>query len=258
MKTNQSILLLFLLISFASCKTQEDIRREKSVESLNEQVAITQKNTASASARFLSIEEQLSKLSGQSEELAHNRQQEIRDFAMFNERLNTLEEANKKQIEYIKTLNEKIQDQTAYIDQVIKSLNSLVDKKKDLKTEKLPVTVKSGISQFKSRDYDSSKATFLEILNNKKVSQKNKEASLHYLGQIEFQNKNYEESKVYFSKLFSENPKSIYGSRALLGLAKSFLQLKAKDEASQTIDEIIARYPKTKESNEALKMKAKL
>lgn len=265
-----TVLSLCLLLSFAACKTQEDIRREKTVETLNEQVAQTQKSTANASSRFNAIEEQLAKLTGHLEEFNHNKQQDQKEEALLKERLSNLEETNKKQTEYMKALNDKIQEQTTYIEQVIKSLSSITEqqqqkdqnsKKKETKNDKGdeggPASAKEGIAQYKEKNYEGAKVTFLEVLENKKVKKKDKEAAFNYLGQIEYKNKKFEESKVYFSKLFSENPDSTYGASALLGLAKSFLQLKSKEEAMQSLDELIARFPKSREAVEGAKLKHK-
>jgi TolA-binding protein len=265
---------LFLSLTFlgalTACKTQEDIRRDKSVETLNEQITQTQKSTANAGSRFMAIEEQVARLQGQVEEVSHNKQQDIKEAALLRERLSTLEETNKKQNELIKTISEKIQEQSSYIEQVIKSLSSLTDqqkgsssKKKELQNdaadESTPevASVKSALASFKAKDYEAAKSTFLEVLKAKKVKKKDKEASFYYLGQIEYKDKNYEESKVYFSKLFSENPESSLAAPALLGLAKSFIQLKSHEEATQSLDELITRFPKSKEAVEAAKIKAK-
>lgn len=270
MKRLSPVLLLSLLIAVSACKTQEDIRREKTVESLNEQVAQTQKSTANASARFTTLEEQMAKLQGQLEEGSHNKQQEIKDAALLKERITNLEETNKKQTEAIRTLNDKVQEQSKYIEQVIKSLTALSEqkekeqasasKKKESKEEnsEAPATVKSATAKYKAKDLDGAKASFLAVLDGKKVKKKDREASYHYLGMIEYKNKNYEEAKVYFSKLFTEFPDSTYAPSALLNLAKTFAQLKSKDEASQTLDELLSRFPKSKEASEGAKLKAKL
>lgn len=259
------LLVVLLSLTLTSCKTQEDIRREKTVESLNEQVAQTQKSTANANSRFNTLEEQMAKITGQLEESTHSRQQEIRDFALLKERLAAMEETNKKQTEYMTALNDKIQEQTSYIEQVIKSLSDLneekvqASKKKEPKSETAKVaSIKSGIAEYKARDYDAAKSIFLEVLDKKNLKGKDKESALHYLAQIEYKNKNYESAKVYFSKLFSENPESSFGASTLLGLAKSFIQLKSKEEAAQSIDELVARFPKSKEAQEGAKLKAKL
>ncbi|MGZ3807314.1 MAG: tetratricopeptide repeat protein, partial [Bacteriovorax sp.] len=234
------------------------------------QVAQTQKSTANANARFQALEEQLTKLTGLVEESAHNRQQEIKENALLKERMQNLEESNKKQNDYIRSLNEKMQDQSKYIEQVVKSLSSLneqkekereaASKKKESKEENSdhPATLKSGIAQYKAHDLEAAKATLTSVLENKKTKKKDKEAAYHFLGMIEYKNKNFEEAQVYFSKLFSENPESNYAASALLNLAKSFAQMKSKDEAKQSLDELITRFPKSKEASEGAKLKAKL
>lgn len=272
MKSFSIILSLALLFLLSSCKTQEDIRREKTVDSLNEQVAQTQKTTADTSARFTTLEEQLAKLNGTMEENAHNKQQDNKELLLLKERLTALEDNNKKQNEYIKAINDKLQDQSKYIDQVIKSLSALseqrdqkdkeeqtVSKKKESKekNDETP-TIKTSIAKYKTKDLDGAKESFLQVLDGKKIKKKDKETAYHYLGMIEYKNKNYEGAKVYFSKLFSENQNSTYAPSTLLNLAKSFLQLKSKDEAMQSLDELIARFPKSKEANEGVKLKAKI
>lgn len=270
MKRLQLVAILSLIMILPACKTQEDIRREKTVENLNEQVAQTQKNTANANSRFTSLEEEMAKLTGKVEESVHNRQQENKDTAMIKERLNSLEETNKKQTEYIKALNEKIQDQSKYIEQVITSISSLNEQKEQAKKKESQkeakaesnssevASIKGAITKYKAKDFDGSKEMFLTLLENKKQKKKDKETSYYYLGMIQYKSKNYEEAKVYFSKLFSEYPNSSYGAQTLLNLAKSFLQLKSKDEAAQSLDELISRYPKTREAEEGAKLKSKI
>jgi TolA-binding protein len=270
MKRLQLLLILSIIIVLPACKTQEDIRREKNVENLNEQVAQTQKSTANASSRFTALEEEMAKLTGKIEESTHNRQQEIKDAAMIKERLASLEETNKKQTEFMKALNEKIQDQSKYIEQVISSLSSLNEQKEQAKkkaqqkeskeesSSSETATIKGAIAKYKEKNLEASKEMFTTLLENKKIKKKDKETSFYYLGMIEYRGKNYEEAKVYFSKLFSENPDSTYGASTLLNLAKSFLQLKSKEEARQSLDELITRYPKSKEAVEGAKLKTKI
>ncbi|MDO9183249.1 MAG: tetratricopeptide repeat protein [Bacteriovorax sp.] len=267
MKRLQLLTVLSFLVALSACKTQEDIRREKTVENLNEQVAQTQKNSANANSRFVSFEEELAKLSGKLEESTHNKQQEVKDVALLKERLNSIEETNKKQTEYMKALNEKLQEQSKYIEQVIASLSSLNEQKDQVKKKEAKenndspsevASIKNAVAKYKAHDTEDSKDMFLTLLENKKIKKKDKESAFYYLGMIEYKEKNYEEAKVYFSKLFSENPDSTFAASTLLNLAKSFVQLKSKDEAVQSLDELIARYPKSKEAQEAAKLKAKI
>ncbi len=253
--TSLSLIVCFILVT--GCKTQEDIRRDKTVDNINEQLTQTQKSTAGTNTRFQNLEEQVSHLSGTLEEVNHGRTQDQKDLANLKERLALIEETNQKQTEFIKGLNDKLHEQSTYIEQVIKSLNGIsehADKKNTTKDSSDQVTLKNGLVKFKAKDYEAAKSIFEKILENKKLKKKEKAIALHSLGLIEFQNKNFEEAKIYFSRIFTEIPESSLAPSALLNLAKSFLQLKSKDEAKQTIDELVSRYPDSKEAAKAKKL----
>ena len=261
--------LICTLFAISSCKTQEDIRREKNIDNLHEQVAESQKSFANTNSRFDSIETQVATLTGQIEELFHGKNQDTAEITTLKEKITLLEETNKKQAETVTALTEKMQEQAKYIEDVTKSLSSLVETKepaapkkkeaeeKKAETETVP-TLKSALIKFKETKFDEAQKDFLQILDAKKSKTREKEASLYYLGIIEFKKKNFEEAKVYFSKLFTNGPESSYAPSSLLYLAKTFLKQKAKTEATQSLDELLARFPKSKEATEAQKLKAKI
>lgn len=257
---NKSLLLIPFLIILFSCKTQEDIKRDKTVDSINEQLTQTQKSTANTGTRFQSLEEQLARLSGTVEEITHARNQDQKDLAAVKERLLNTEEINKKQNEYLKELNEKMQEQSKYIEQVIKSLNGLSERPKEKAQSKEvssdePATLANGLEKFKANDLATAKTVLEKVLENKKLKKKDRAQAMLVMGQIEYKNKNFEEAKIYFSRIFTEMPNSSYVPAALYNLAKSFKELKANDEAKQTIEELISRYPKSKEAVKAQKLK---
>lgn len=273
MKGHSTLFAAILLLSLVSCKTQEDIRRERTVENLNEQIQQTQKTTASASSRFTAIEESVSRLNGQVEEISHQRAQSIKEAQNLNERLNNLEETNKKQVEYIKALTEKVNNQSDYIEEVIATLAKLTNEEKPSKKKAVsndssdegvdieadePKNFDTAVKKFKAKDLEAAADIFKKIESDKKAKKKEREGSIHFLGMIEYKNKNYEEAKVYFSKLFSENPKSSFAPATLLNLARTFEKLKAKDEAVMTLEELQSRFPKSKEAEEGGKLKAKI
>lgn len=270
MKRSQMFICALLLVSFAGCKTQEDIRREQTVQNLNEEVQQTKKNTASGNSRFMAIEEQMQRLTGQVEESNHNRAQALKENQQLNDRITALEEANKKSVEYLKALTEKVNNQSGYIEEVIASLAKLSErpaavapsKKKavnpdsvDLEDENVPATFDNGLKAYKSKNLNDAKTIFQEVADNKKASKKNREGATHYLGMIELKAKNYDAAKVHFSKVFSDNPNSSFAPAALLNLGKTFSATKSKDEANMTYDELISRFPKSKEAAEATKLK---
>lgn len=271
MKRSQILICALLLVTFTGCKTQEDIRRERTVEALNEEIQQTKKNTASGNNRFQAIEEQMSRLTGQVEEANHNRAQSIKDNQALNDRITALEDANKKQVEYLKALTEKVNNQSGYIEEVLEKLKALSErpvekassKKKAVNPDSVdsvvddeaPATFSSGMEKYRAKDYEAAKEIFQVVAENKKASKKNREGATHHLGMIEYKNKNYDSAKVYFSKVFSDNPDSTFAPAALLNLGKTFTQLKSKEEANMTYDELIARFPKSKEAQEAAKLK---
>jgi TolA-binding protein len=269
MKRSQMFICALLLVSFAGCKTQEDIRREQTVQNLNSEIQETKKTAASGNSRFQSIEEQMQKLTGQVEESNHNRAQTLKENQQLSERITALEEANKKSVEYLKALTEKVNNQSGYIEEVIASLAKLSEKpapssskKKavspdsvDLGDEEVPATFDNGLKAYKNKNLDDAKSIFEIVSGNKKASKKNREGATHYLGMIELKAKNYDAAKVHFSKVFSDNPNSSFAPAALLNLGKTFTATKSEDEANMTYDELISRFPKSKEAIEAAKLK---
>ena len=137
MKGQSTLLLIALTLTLSACKTQEDIRRERTVENLNEQIQQTQKSTAGVSSRFTSLEEQLARLNGQVEELGQQRAQALKDNQALNQRLNEMEEGHKKQVEYLKALTEKVNNQSGYIEEVIETLAKLT-KEEERPSKKKP------------------------------------------------------------------------------------------------------------------------
>ena len=269
MKRSQMFICALLLVSFAGCKTQEDIRREQTVQNLNSEIQETKKTAASGNSRFQAIEEQLQRMTGQVEEANHNRAQSLKENQQLAERITALEEANKKSVEYLKALTEKVNNQSGYIEEVIASLAKLSEKPAPASSKKkavspdsvsiddedVPATFDNGLKAFRAKEFDESKAIFMEVADNKKASKKNREGATHYLGMIELRAKNYDAAKVHFSKVFSDNPNSSFAPMALLNLGKTFSATKSKEEANMTFDELISRFPKSKEATEAAKLK---
>ena len=136
MKRTQIFICAIVLVLAASCKTQEDIRREQTVMNLNEEIQQTKKTAASGNSRFTAIEEQMNRINGQVEESNHNTSNLAKENKQLHERLNKIEEDNKKQVEYLKALTEKVNNQSDYIEEVIESLKKLSEKQPEEKPKK--------------------------------------------------------------------------------------------------------------------------
>lgn len=269
-------MISLLVLTFQGCKTQADIQRERTVETINQQLVQSQKTNANANLRLQAIEEQVQRLTGMVDETQQKRNETDKENVSLKEKVSMLEENNRKQNEAIRMLAEKVAEQTKYLEEVVKTLNNLSEQKPETKKEsknrgnELSVGVddkdsdanaggfQAAVGLYKSKNYADAKSIFLDLLEDKKTKRKEKEGSLQYLGLIEYRSKNYEEAKVYFSRLFSEYPKSTYNATGLLYLARTFSELKQKSEAQMTLEELITRFPDSKEAKEGAKLKTKL
>lgn len=263
MKKTTLVAILVTLVAFG-CKTQEDIRREKTLEVADQQ---TQKLSANTNLRFQALEEKISQLTGQMEEVQHSNEKSVQvEIKALKQKVADLQRDLEQQKALNDALAEKMNEQTQYIEQVVKELSRFSGKKTsspaiDTVSDDVPkedITVKNGISKYENKDFDTAKLIFQSLLDNKKTKKKDKEACLNYLGLIEYREKNYQNAKVFFSRIYTDNPQSKYAAASLLYLAKSFAQLNMAEEAKQTLEELESKFPKTKEAQEGEKVKAKL
>lgn len=270
------IALSLMILATQGCKTQADIQRERTVETINQQLVQNQKTNANSNLRLQAIEEQVQRLTGLVEDTQQKKNETDKENVSLKDKVSMLEENNRKQNEAIRMLAEKVAEQTKYLEDVVKALNTMSEQKSEPRKEvkqkgnDLSVGVEdkdsgasaggfqAAVGLYKAKNYEDAKSIFADLLDDKKTKRKEKEGSLQYLGLIEYRKKNYEEAKVYFSRLFSEYPKSTYNATGLLYLARTFSELKQKNEASMTLDELISRFPDSKEAKEGTKLKAKL
>lgn len=82
---------------------------------------------------------------------------------------------------------------------------------------------------------------------NKKLKSGSKSKVFHHLGVCEFKTKNYDNSVVYLSKVVTIYPKSYFVRNALYYLGKNFKAQGQKEQAKDAFNEVIKRYPKSKQ-----------
>ena len=71
---------------------------------------------------------------------------------------------------------------------------------------------------------------------------------------IAFMDKQDEKALVYFSKLFTQYPKSPYIRNGLLFLGKTFKRSGQVEEAKETFNQLVSQFPKTRQAKEASKL----
>lgn len=251
---NSLIPLLALALIFG-CKTREDIQREKLVDSMSNQMMDSQKLTADFTVRLQNLEERISTITGKVEEGQHETQKTL-DTRLIDleSKINLLEETQKSQQMLIGELKTKTDAQAAYLKEVLDNLKNLSGGSKSSKGSSKRSAYQDAMYDYGKGRYDSAKQKLLLLLNGNKVSGGAKARVIHNLGMIAYMDKENDKALAYFSRLFSEYPKTGYNKNGLLFLAKTFKRMNKNAEAKQTLEELISRFPKAKQVKQAEKM----
>lgn len=247
-------LLIAGLFTTAGCKTREDIAREQMMDQMSMQMQDGQKLNADFSIRLQNLEERISGLSGSIEETQHSTQTTL------NEKINTLEEKVKlieqtqtKQNTDLDTIKEELASQKKYIQEVLGTLKT-ISQKKSKPAAKKQTPYQRAMSLYGKGRYKSAKQELLPLLDSKKLGSSQNARVIHNLGMIAYMDNENEKALAYFSRLFTEYPKTGYNKNGLMFLAKTLKRMKKNEEAKQALGELISRFPKAKQVAEAKKM----
>ncbi len=264
------LILLIPLVFFISCKTQEQVRREQMLDNVAHQVGQGQRSQAEVSMRLGVIEKNLSLISGKMEELEHDTKQNAQsEISAIKQELTIIQKAMESKDKSLNELKNTVEEQQKYIKEVLSTLASMGDssaskkkfKKRDEEINESQISkapLEMALDYFHEQKYDRAKPLLIELLKNKKINGNNRAKVIHTLGMIDYLEENYEDSVVFFSRLFSEHPGSSLNSSGLLHLGLSLKHLKKKQEAKQALEECISRYPKTKSAQQAHDLLKKL
>ena len=143
-----------------------------------------------------------------------------------------------------------------YIAKVLKELKN-INSEVSIEKASSKITLKNAIKLYQHKKYDIALAQFQEILNEpKKFNLKKSDTPriYHNVGIIYFIKKDYQNSQVYLSKLFTEFPDSGLNSSGLYHLGLSFKQLKNKEMMSQTFNLLKEKFPKSRYTKKAQKL----
>lgn len=261
---NKSFRSLSLIIAcsglfLTSCKTQEEIQREQLVDQLSLQMVQGQKNSGENLIKLQEMEEQILKLKGELEEQNHlNNQKSGEKLKAMEDRMTLIEESNKSLQESLDQTQAKLAENKQFLDKILRTLEGASKGKKSKTSKKKLSPYDQAMSLYRGRKYTKAKPKLLDLLNDKKIKGNKKARVYHNLGMIEYIKKKDEDALVYFSKLFTEYPKASYNANGLLYMAKAFNRLKRNEEYKQTLEELIKRYPKSKQIKEAKNLLKKL
>ena len=236
----KNIVISLIILFVCSCKTQEEIKREQNVEvQLKEQ----QNLLVGQVTKIQAMEEKLASMTGKVDQVQYDNQQ------TYGQKINELIGRVELLEESYKGLQEQSERQGKYIKRVISTLDKMT-----ATTKKEKGVYGQAMNDYKRGRYKKAKDQLLDLLNDKKIKGSKRARVLHNLGMIAHMDKNDKQALVYFSKLFTDYPKSSYNKNGLLFLAKSFKRLDQHQRAKETLRELISTFPKAKQKAQAQKM----
>lgn len=267
------ILIIVVTLIISGCTTDEDIKRQQMLDNLATQMVQNQKMTAEQMIRLQNVEERMGILRGSMEDAGHTRQQvvekrinELKD-ALSN--LQTDQAEAQKKILLIET---NATQQKRYLDKLLATLTQINSKiessgskrsrstrsKKKGRSGQKQTPFQKALRDYRNAKYARAKSQFLDLINDKKIKGNQRARLIHNLGMSEYMLGNCDKAIVYYSKLFTQFPDAPFNPNGLLFLGKCFNKLDRQEEAKQSYDELIKRYPKAKQAKEATKLLKKL
>ena len=258
--TSVAIALIFL----SSCATQEEIERRELLKKLNSEMQGQQKIVKGLLLATQRIEKSLGTVSGKIEENEY--QETISLEATVNElkqQIAKLEEFQSlssgkiaKNQQDLERLAKLANEQKSYTSKVLKELKT-INSEVSLEKASSKITLKNAIKLYQNKKYDIALSQFQELLRNPsnfKISKSDTPRIYHNIGIIYFIKKDYKNSQVYLSKLFTEFPDSGLNSSGLYHLGLSFKQLKNKEMMGQTFNLLKEKFPKSRYTKKAQKL----
>ncbi|EQC47268.1 tol-pal system YbgF family protein [Bacteriovorax sp. Seq25_V] len=253
----KKIISLSLLVLIAtSCKTQEQIKREQLINSMSVQMSQGQKLTADVTVKLQNLEERMQEFQGVLEETGHSKNETT---AKMDERIKALEEIIKTLTTQVNDQNVKmtsietrLADQDKFIKEILGTLKSASAPKKKLNE------YDEAMSIYGKGKYSEAKPLLEALLASNKYKSSKRARILHNLGMVSYITKNNQDAMTYFSRLYTEHSSSTYNANGLIHLARTFDRLGQKEQAKQTLQEMIAKFPKHKRVKTAKEMLSKL
>jgi TolA-binding protein len=241
-----SKLLLILPFLFVGCfKTTEEIERERLFQ---EQLNNSQKFDKDFLVQMNDFKSKVDQYNGRMEDIEFKQNKVQQDTAdslkQIQAQLDEMKRTHDKNQKQIAELRKEVKDQKKFLEKVTKSLKGIKKKSSEKKGGAL-ADLKKADGLFKKKKFKQAKSIYEELVESKKLRAAKNNAALLNLGIIEYNQKNYDESLVYLSKIYTKWPKSSKSPSALYHIGLNFKAQGLKDEAKQTFKTVIEKYPKS-------------
>lgn len=216
------LLALFILTTFTSCQTSEDLRRKKildemsmKLEESNKKIGQSDQASANVNLKIDQMIEHIGQMQGQIDEINHRYQKELKEKELDLQK-------NKELESKLHELGSKQRQIEEYLQKVLETLKGLK------KTEKKSLENKQ--SELKKDNYQQG---------------------------IDFYNKgDLESAFTALSKFYTASPKSGFAPNALLHIGKILLKQGKKAEAHLAFKKIVEEFPRSARVKEAQKLLA--
>lgn len=248
-----SFFIICSLITLSGCfKTTEDIARDERIDAMIIQAVDNQKLLAEQTLQNQDLQAKVAMLSGAIEDTQHVAT------TSGQERNNNLEATLQQITAQLETVQNKLNELNS---QVAANSRELTEHRQFIrgltKSLKIPTKqetshdnplINEALTLYKKKDYKSAKKIFLMVLNDKKASQSEKNQAYFHMGFIEYRDKNYQDSIIYFSKIYTKWPKSSYAPASIFQIGKALVELKEIEQAQASFEEVLNKYPKSKQA----------
>lgn len=253
--------LLCIVIFTSGCfKTAEQIKREKQVDQMKVQLDQSSKLVATLTQQVSSLQARLDSTSGQLEEIGYktsSNQQETQDSfaqttAQLAEQISILKNDVSSNKSSLRKIQKSLNAQQEYLNKLNTTLAKLtgVSSSTNSSSKKL---LKSAHRAFEKNELNKAKELYEQILSVGKINASQRNHVWFNLGLLDYWAKRYNDSSVWFSKIFTKYPKSSWAPRSLLYIARCFKKLGQKEESQATYATLIKEYPNSKHAKKAKK-----
>jgi TolA-binding protein len=239
------LITLTLLFVLTSCfKTAGQVKKEQELESATAQISNSQELMADIMTQQKEMQAKLDLMSGKMEELEHAKksQSENPEIAQLKEQVDLLFKSQEEQKLLIESLKAEHGSKAKEV-QTTKANTNMNGNAKEL--------LARGLKNIDAKKYAEAKEQLTMAIEKTGLTPGDVNKAHHGLGVVAFKTKQFEESLVHFSKIFTKYPKSSLAPSSLFYIGKSFKSLGKKEEAKEAFEELKNSYPESKFVKEA-------
>lgn len=241
-----SLILLPLLFATSCIKTAEQVQREKR---MSEQMESSQGLMSDVLSQIKDLREQMNGLNGRIEEIEHRQgtvdSQKQQKTA---EAMNLLQGQQQTQAQQLDEIRAELKEQRTFLEKVTTTLQGMSKSVESSKKKSPKDELAAALDLVKKDKYSQARTELESLIGSKDLSAGDVNKLYHGLGRVEYYTKNYEKALVYFSKIYTQYPRSSLASNSLLFIGRSLAKLKKTEESKEAFNRLIQDYPNTSDA----------